>query len=245
MSFNDIYSIDNTTLNKENKDNTDIMPKEQSLTYIHEYRVSIEEYEKIANNLITSYMLGSKDKNIKEGDIIAITCNNIQLKAVITQTRNYPDYISLPNEKYGFDIGTYNPYFYDNSTIKEYGGVTLADFKIIESKKTHDLFTVNYWEHQLKGFEDAKQLYLVRKENNIFMHVSPSSKFILKECMGVRTIKGSSLGKPQLILSKENLFAEMDEIIPSIPTRKEIENGSFSKEDFDKHLLLIKLEITE
>ena len=238
------YLIDDPTHTNKNENNVNCPIEKLPLSDTHEYNVSIEEYEKIANDLMTSYMLGSKDKNLKEGDVITIRYDNVRLRGKITGIRNYPDFISLPNEKYGFGIGTYNPYFYDNSAIKEHGGVTLADFKIIESDKIHDLFTVNYWEHQLNGFEDAKELYLVRKENNIFGHVELSSEFVLKECMGRRTIKGTSLGIPISICSKENLFTEMDESIPSIPTRKEIENGSFSKDDYCNNLLLIKLKIT-
>lgn len=210
-----------------------------------EYKVSIGDYVKVAGGQMTSYMLGWKDKTAKVGDKITITYNNVQISAEITGLRNYPDYISLPNEKYGFGIGTYNPYFYDNYTVKEHGGVTLADFKVTESRKTSDVFTENYWEHQLKGHEDAKEIYLVRKERDVFMHVSEGSEFVMKECMGRRTIKAVAQKPAEFIGSSEELFAKMAEGVPSIPTRKEIGNGSVKEEDYENGVCLIKLTVKE
>ena len=156
----------------KDEDYIDFLFAEQSFPEVYEYTVSIGEYVKVAKGQTKSYMLGAKDKHAKVGDRITIRYNNVQISAKIMRLRNYPDYISLPNEKYGFDIGTYNPYFYDNYTVKEHGGVTLADFKVDKRHKIHNVFTVNYWEHQLRGFEDAKELYLVLRECDVYMHAT-------------------------------------------------------------------------
>ncbi len=229
----------------KDKEYIDSLFEAQSFPELYEYKVGIDEYVKVANKQTTSYMLGWKDKNARVGDKITITYDNVQISAEITRLRNYPDYISLPNEKYGFNIGTYNPYFYDNYTVKEHGGVTLADFAIDERSKVRDVFSVNYWEHQLKGFEDAKEIYLIKKETDVYMHVSYSSKFILKECMGRRTIKAVSTKPAELKGSMKEIFSAMEEGVPSIPTRKEIENGYFKDEDYKNYVHLIKLTITE
>ena len=229
----------------KDKEYIDSLFEAQAFPELYEYKVGIDEYVKVANKKTTSYMLGWKDKNAKVGDRITVTYDNVQISAKITRLRNYPDYISLPNEKYGFNIGTYNPYFYDNYTVKEHGGVTLADFEIDERHKVRDVFTVNYWEHQLKGFEDAKELYLIRKECDVYMHVGYSSEFILKECMGRRTIKAVSEKPAELKGSMNEIFQAMEEGIPSIPTRLEIENGCFTEEDFKNYVHLIKLEIKD
>ena len=227
----------------KDKEYIDSLFEAQAFPEVYEYKVGIDEYVKIAKKQTTSYMLGWKDKNAKVGDKITVTYDNIQISAEIKRLRNYPDYISLPNEKYGFNIGTYNPYFYDNYTVKENGGVTLADFEIDEVHKTCDVFTVNYWEHQLRGFEDAKAIYLIRKETDIYSHVGYSSEFILKECMGGRTIKAVSKKPGELKGSMEDIFSAMEDGVPSIPTRKEMENGCFREEDYKNYVYLIRLEI--
>ena len=229
----------------KDEDYIDFLFENQSFPEVYEYKVSISEYVKVAKGQTKSYMLGSRDKHAKVGDKIVIRYDNVQISAKITRLRNYPDYISLPNEKYGFDIGTYNPYFYDNYSAQEHGGITLADFVIDERKKVHNVFTVNYWEHQLRGFEDAKELYLVLKERDVYMHATYSSEFVLKECMGGRTIKAVSPKPPNTVDSKESIFGEIGEDVPCIPTRKEIENGCFKKEDYENYLYLVKLEIEE
>ena len=229
----------------KDEDYLDFLFEAQSFPEVYEYKVGIDEYVKVSNKQTTSYMLGSMDKHARVGDKITITYDNVQISAEITRLRNYPDYISLPNEKYGFNIGTYNPYFYDNYTVKENGGVTLADFEIDERHKVHNVFTVNYWEHQLAGFEDAKEIYLIRKESDVYMHVSYSSEFILKDCMGRRTIKAVSPGLPDLACSKESLFSKLEDGVPCIPTRKEIENGCFKEEELKDGVKIIKLEIKE
>jgi len=229
----------------KDKEYIDYLFEAQSFPELYEYKVGIDEYVKVANKQTTSYMLGWKDKNARVGDKITITYDNVQISAEITRLRNYPDYLSLPSEKYGFNIGTYNPYFYDNYTVKEHGGVTLADFAVDERYKVHDVFTVNYWEHQLKGFEDAKEIYLIRKETDVYMHVSYSSEFILKECMGGRTIKAVSNKPGELKGSMKEIFAAMENGVPSIPTRKEIENGCFKEEDYKNYVYLIKLKVKD
>ena len=229
----------------KDKEYIDSLFEAQSFPEVYEYKVGIDEYEKVSNKQTTSYMLGSRDKHAKVGDKITITYDNVQISAEINRLRNYPDYISLPNEKYGFGIGTYNPYFYDNYTVKEHGGVTLADFKIDERHKVRDVFTVNYWEHQLAGFEDAKEIYLIRKERDVYMHVSYSSEFILKDCMGRRTIRAVSKKPAELKGSLQEIFRAMEDGVPSIPTRKEMENGCFKEEDYKNYVHLIKLEIKE
>ena len=137
------------------------------------------------------------------------------------------------------------PYFYDNATVREQGGLTLADFRVSERQKIHDTFTVLYRAHQLEGAEAPKALYLVRKEQDIYMHAGYSSEFILKECMGGPTIKAISPALHQLSGSREDLLTQMEEDIPSIPTRKEIENGCFTDADFNNYVYLFKLEIQE
>ena len=229
----------------KDKEYIDFLFEAQAFPEVYEYKVGIDEYCKIASGKTTSYMLGWKDKHAKVGDKITVTYDNMQISAEITRLRNYPDYISLPSEKYGFNIGTYNPYFYDNYTVKENGGVTLADFEVKERHKTCDVFTVNYWAHQLKGFEDAKEIYLIGKEKDIYSYVGYSSEFILKECMGGRTIKALSKKPGELEGSMKEIFSAMEEGVPSIPTRKEIENGCFKEEDYKNYVYLIRLEVKE
>ena len=229
----------------KDKEYIDSLFEAQAFPEVYEYKVGIDEYVKIAKRQTTSYMLGWKDKNARLGDKITIMYDNVQISAEITRLRNYPDYISLPNEKYGFNIGTYNPYFYDNSTVKEHGGVTLADFTIDERHRVRDVFTVNYWAHQLEGFEDAKEIYLIRKETDVYSYVGYSSEFILKECMGGRTIKAVSQKPGELKGSMVDILSDMEAGVPSIPTRKEIENGCFKEDDYKNYVYLIRLEVKE
>lgn len=229
----------------KDKEYIDSLFEAQAFPEVYEYKVSIDEYVKVANKQTTSYMLGWKDKNARVGDKITVTYDNMQISAEIKRLRNYPDYISLPDEKYGFNIGTYNPYFYDNSAIKDYGGVTLADFEVDEAHRTRDVFTVNYWAHQLRGFEDAKEIYLIRKETDVYTYVGYSSEFILKECMGGRTIKAVSNKPGELKGSMKEIFSSMEDSVPSIPTRKEIENGCVGGGDYKNYVYLIRLEVKE
>ena len=233
------------TLTDADKNRLDALFARQAFPALYEYRVKIEEYIRVAQGQTASYLLYAKDRAAKPGDKLIIIYDNVQISAEITGLRHYCDYTALPAEKYGFNIGTYNPYFYDNETASETGGLTLADFKIDQQCNIHNTFTVLYLAHQLKGTADAKALYLVKKEREVYMHATYSSEFILKECMGGPTIKAISPKPPVLAGSIEDLFRQMDEDIPSIPTRKEIENGCFTVEDYQNYVHLIRLEIKE
>jgi len=233
------------TLTDKDKEYLDYLFDNQAFPEVYEYKLRMEEYIRVAQGKTSSYLLGPKDKTAKKGDRLILTYDNLQLSAEITGTEHYGDYIELPAEKYGFNIGTYNPYFYDNTTVREQGGLTLADFRVTEQRKIHDTFTVLYRAHQLEGAEAPKALYLVRKEHDIYMHAGYSSEFILKECMGGPTIKAISPKLPRLAGSKEDLLGQMDADIPSIPTRKEIENGFFTDADFNNFVYLFKLEIQD
>ncbi len=233
------------TLYGKDADYLDFLFEEQSFPALYRYEVSMDEYVKVANKQITSVLLHAKDKDAKVGDKITIGYDNLQISAEITRIRHYADYTELPHEAYGFGIGTKNPYFYDNESTREHGGLTLADFAMDERHETSETFTVLYHAHQLADYPDAKELYLIKKERDVYMHVSYSSPFLLKECRGGRTVRAVSPKPPELIGSKQELLSKMEDGIPSIPTRLEIENGCFSAEDYKNYLHFIHLKIEE
>ena len=233
------------TLYGKDTEYLDFLFEAQSFPELYEYEISIEDFAKVNKNQMTSYMLGAKDKAAKIGDKITLTYDNMQMSGEITGIRNYRSYLEIPAEKYGFGVGTYNPYFYDNETVMKNGGVLLADFKIEQTTKTSDVFTAYYHAYELEGVEDLKELCLVKRDMGIYAHVGYSSEFILKECGGGRTIRGISHKPAELNISKEGLLRAMEAGIPSIPSRKEIENGCFSEKDYKDCVWLIRLEITE
>lgn len=243
MDISDFLPQHSYTLTEDGRKSVDKVFARQAFPALYSYNVSTDEYVRLSNQELNCYLLGARDKNIKVGDKIIAICDNLQISAEITELRHYADYTELPHIQYGFGQTGYNPYIRDNFTTRENGGLTLAFFKPDERQKIHNTFTTLYLAYQLEGFEDAAELYLVRRELDIYMHVSYSSEFLLKECLGGPTIRAISPKPAQLVSSKADLLCQLEPGIPSIPTRKEIENDCFSQEDYENNLYVIKLNI--
>ena len=205
------------------------------------YSVSQAELERIDTKKTVSYLLGARDADVRVGDKIAITCQNICFDGKIIGRRHYEDFVALPHEKYGFDISTYNPYFFDNESAKEAGGLTLADFVIVGKRKLHDSFSSLYHEHQLP--EGVRALYLIERKRSVYEWAVASSEFVLTECISGRKLSFVTEADAVTLFSAEALADAMTEDIPTLPTRKEIANGCFSDADYQRGLTLIRLTL--
>ena len=60
------------------------------------YSVSQAELERIDTKKTVSYLLGARDADVRIGDKIAITCQNICFDGKITGRRHYEDFVALP-----------------------------------------------------------------------------------------------------------------------------------------------------
>ncbi len=231
------------SLSDADREYLDRLFREQAFPALYEYELGEEEYGRVERRETTSFLVGGRDRDVRIGDKLFFLYDNIGMNAEVTGLRRYADYTELPNERYGFGIGSYNPYFYDNESARERGGLVLADFRVGEAHRLHDTFTVLYHAHQLAGAEDASEIYLAKRDRGIYHHVGYSSEFVLKECMGGRTLYAVSPRPAEINLSREGLLSSMEEGIPSIPTRAEIQNGCFRDEDYEDGVYLIRLKI--
>ena len=185
----------------------------QAFPAVYEYELNAEDFSLVDARRMTSFPLGA-ERDVRIGDRLLLTCDNIGIAAEITDLRHAPG-----------------------------EGGLLAEFRVDEVHELHNTFTVLCHEEDLDPAEEVGEVYLARRDRGIYRYVSYFSEFILKARKGERTLRGVSERPGELHLSAESLLAAMEEGIPSIPSREEIRNGCFRDEEDRDGIYLIHIKI--
>lgn len=222
------------SLSEADRKYLDDLFEEQAFPALYEYELSTEEFSLVDARKMTSF-LTSAEHDIRVGDRLMLTCDNIGIAAEITGARRYRDHTELPPVRYGFGLGSDAPC--------EQGGLLLADFRVDEVHALSDTFTVLCHARELELAAKADEIYLARRDRGIYRYVSYSSEFLLGDCEGGRTLVAVSKKPGELTLSADSLLFAMEEGIPSIPSREEIRNGYFRDEDYRDGVYLMRLTV--
>ena len=214
-------------------------------TTTFEYILSPDDFARVYCGEMTSYIVPMNDRGVKVGDKLALTRDNVQIIATVTAVKRYRDYVELPNERYGFNIGTYNPYFYDNESAAATGGVLLASFRTEGKRKLGNVFTDLYFANAFPKGENVHEIYLVRRDKGIFSSVGYGDEIVFRDCFSDATRRGI-VNRPTVRLSSnEQLLGLLECGIPTLPARPVIENGCFTESDYTAGVYLIRLELVE
>ena len=133
---------------------------------IFKKQICYDDCINISNNVINAILLFNEDKQAKIGDSFELTYDYKTINAKIVQIKKYKNYLDLPYRNYGLNYHTFNPYFYDNSSLKD--GLLASEIEIVSIKKDENLHNIIISDtNSLQNLEETKKAKCVFINNTL------------------------------------------------------------------------------